>query len=396
MKKILTLLGAFLWLLGCSQPETYDLVIRNVRVFDGVEDLGIRHLAVNADTIAAISAEPLHGDTLIDGTGKFVLPGLVNAHVHISTEAQLKEGYAHGILANLNMHTGLEERERGWKELTRKRKGYPLLFGAGHAATVPGGHPTQFSPDMETIHDSITPETWVDHRIAAGADYIKIIRESEAWMGYPAQPTLDYGQIERLIRYAHQKGLLAVVHTSNMEETARIAALGADGFVHMPIFKKDYPLPEEHLKTIRESGAFIVPTAILVPAGYEGMEGAPEPVRAWALENLVSEAENVDFIRSIHQAGIPIVAGTDAPNNDLNLGDDFFGELHLYRQAGMSNLEVLRSATGNAARAFDLPVGILEEGRKAHFVLLEANPLEDLEHLRMVAGVWKDGSQEGP
>jgi imidazolonepropionase-like amidohydrolase len=103
------------------------------------------------------------------------------------------------------------------------------------------------------------------------------------------------------------------------------------------------------------------------------------------------EAANADFVRRTHDAGITIVAGTDAPNTDLNFGDDLFGELEIYRQAGVSNLEVLRTATGNAAEAFDLPVGVLAEGRQASFVLLSANPLTDLENIRAVEGVWKDG-----
>lgn len=187
------LLSVFLVALvaGCAEPVRYDLVISNVGLFDGVDDRGVVNIAIEGDTIAAISADPLAGDSVIDGTGRYVIPGLVNAHVHISSEEQLREGLAHGILANLNMHTGLEERERGWKELTRRDTSFPILFGAGHAATVPGGHPSQLSPDMETLDDATTVEAWVARRIAVGADYIKIVRESQAFMNEPALPTLS-------------------------------------------------------------------------------------------------------------------------------------------------------------------------------------------------------------
>lgn len=57
----------------------------------------------------------------------------------------------------------------------------------------------------------------------------------------------------------------------------------------------------------------------------------------------------------------------------------------------MSNVEVLKTATGNAARAFGLPVGVLAEGEKANLVLLSGSPVADLENLRAVEGIWKNG-----
>lgn len=391
MKKIPLLVLVVPCLMSCAEPVSYDLVISNVGLFDGIDDRGVVNIAIDADTIAAISAGPLAGDSVIDGTGKYVIPGLVNAHVHVSSEDQLKEGLPYGILANLNMHTGLEAREQEWKELTRREPGYPILFGAGHAATVPGGHPTQFSPEMETVNDTMTIEDWVARRASQGADYIKIVRESQAWMGNPALPTLSFEQIEEIIRVAHERGLLAVVHTSTFEETARIAALGADGFVHMASLAEDYPPSEAQLAAVQQSGAFIVPTAFMVPHGNAAMADAPPPVRQWVEDNLLDEQANVDFIRRIHEAGIPIVAGTDAPNTDLNVGDDLFGELDLYREAGLSNVEVLRTTTGNAAKAFGLPVGVLAEGEKANLVLLSGSPVAELENLRAVEGIWKNG-----
>lgn len=65
--------------------------------------------------------------------------------------------------------------------------------------------------------------------------------------------------------------------------------------------------------------------------------------------------------------------------------------MKLYRQAGLTPVEVLRTATGNAAVAFGIPVGLVEEGRTANLVLLGGNPLDDLENLRRVEAVWKNG-----
>ena len=192
-------------LIGCSAPTQYDIIIQDVGLFNGHQDRGTVNIAINGDSIAAITSEKIMGDSLIDGTGKYIIPGLVNAHVHVSTVEQLKEGFPLGILTLLNMHTGLEEREIEWKKISQGSAGFSILYGSGHAATVPGGHPTQFSPEMETINDSLSIREWVDHRIAKKVDYIKLIREHHEWMGYPPLPTLSFDQIRQIIDYAHSR-----------------------------------------------------------------------------------------------------------------------------------------------------------------------------------------------
>ena len=189
MNRIIILSIIALTLLGCTAPVKYDIVVENVRLFDGFEDLGTVNVAINNDTIAAITTNKLEADSIIAGSGKFMIPGLVNAHVHANSLEDLKAGYPLGILTLLNMHTGLEDRELGWKTMSKDSVGFSTFYGAGHAATVPGGHPNQFSPDMETISDSLSIADWIQHRIDKKVDYIKVIRENHEWMGYPPLPT---------------------------------------------------------------------------------------------------------------------------------------------------------------------------------------------------------------
>ena len=247
-------------LISCSKSIRHEIVIQNVGLFDGHQDKGMVNIAISNDTIAAITTEGLIGDSLIDGSGKYVIPGLVNAHVHVSTIEDLQAGYPLGILTIMNMHTGLEGRELEWKTIYKDSVGFSTLYGSGHAATVPGGHPNQFSPGMETINDSLSIKDWVDHRIAKNVDYIKIIREHHEWMGYLPLPTLSYEQIKQLIEYAHSKGYKVVVHANTVEEMVKIAEFEPDGFVHMLDYKEDYPVPESYYIAIAESGAFVVTT----------------------------------------------------------------------------------------------------------------------------------------
>lgn len=389
MNKFLIIAIIISALTGCSQPEKYDLVIQNVSLFDGYEDKGLVNIAINKDTIAAISEEELEGDSLVDYTGKYVIPGMVNAHVHASNVEQLQEGFPLGILTLLNLHTGLETRETEWKKISADSAGFSRLYGAGHAATVSGGHPTHFSPDMETINDSLSVEEWLEHRIASQVDFIKIIRENSEWMGMPRPPTLSYEQIEKLTEAAGQKGYKSIVHTATAEEMIEISKYNPDGFAHMISYKQDFPPPEGFYQELAESGAFVVTTAGINLKPIEKM--LPPPMAEWVRKNIMSAEEHAEVIRKMHESGVLIVAGTDAQEGQMDFGEDYFLELELYRMAGMTNEEILKTATGNAAIAFDLPIGEIKVGNKADFVLLGANPLDNIDNLRTIEQVWKNG-----
>ena len=376
---------------SCKSPKKYDLVIENIGFFDGEKDYGKVNLAIDADTIALIALEDIKGDSVINGTGKYIIPGLVNAHVHASSEEHLKTGYPLGILYLLNMHTGLEDREKDWKELTKDSLGYSVLYGSGHAATVPGGHPTQFSPNMETINDSTNIEDWVDHRIANGADYIKLIHVTRGFMGEPTPPSLNYKQIGGLIKYSHQRGYKVVIHATGIDEMVEIAKYKPDGFVHMLDYKDEYPVPEGYFKEIEKSGAFIVPTGGI---SLKPMDGLPPFIIEWVTENVLNAEERAEIIRKYQEYDIPIVAGTDAQEGQMDFGADYFLELELYKRAGFSNLEVLRTTTGNAAKAFNLPIGEIRVGSQATFLLLNENPLNDLSNLKTLEQVWKNGKTQ--
>ncbi len=391
---VLCLTGTF-FIFGCSDEPRYDLVIEEVGFFDGAKDHGRVSLGLRSDFLAVVSREKLHGDSVISGQGKYVIPGLVNSHTHIWTTEQLREGYAHGILANIGLHASNLERDRNIKD-TSHLPGYPHYYTSGFAATVPQGHPTQVSSfPIETINDSVSTRDFVRNRIREGADLIKIIHEDNEFFGMPPLPTLPYDSVAALIRHANENGLKAVVHIGRLEELLRIAEDKPSGFVHLWNYKMDSGLTEDRLKKIAGSGAFIVPTALLQERGEELLEQEGGFRLQWMRENFLDIGSTKEAIRKLHESGVVIVAGTDNGNLNLNWGDDLLEELRIYREAGLSNLEVLKTATGNAADAWEIPVGRMKEGDKLNMVLLEGNPLEDLQALRNVIRIWKSETGDG-
>lgn len=391
MKKTTLIYLSVLLLTACTSNPSYQLVIQNVGVFDGEKDLGIVNLAINDDTIAEISKKTLLSDSIIDGTGKYIVPGLVNSHVHMWEAEHLKEAYKAGVLANMGMHASSHFRDSILKALSEE-KGYAFYYTAGVAATVPGGHPTQITPNIETINDSVSIRQFVDHRINEGADFIKIIKETSPWFEHPeAPPSLPYDSIKKIIQYAHSNRLKAVVHIGALEEMVEVAKLKPDGIVHMWYVSNNSKFTEEKLNIIKESGAFIVPTILINERAISSIKKEGGPFADWAEESFLPVQEFRENIKKIHEAKITLLAGTDNGNFDLNWGDDLVNELIIFSQSGLDNIAVLKTATGNPAKTWGIPVGFLEVGSKANMLLVNGNPIENLEKLKEINLIWKNG-----
>lgn len=109
---------------------------------------------------------------------------------------------------------------------------------------------------------------------------------------------------------------------------------------------------------------------------------------------MLDAEQRAEIIKKLHEYQILIVTGTDAQEGQMDFAADYFLELELYKMAGLSNIEILKTATGNAAKAFRLPIGEVKIGSKANFVLLSDSPLDDINNLRQVEQVWKNGEMK--
>jgi len=390
MKKFIFLL-ILVTQLACKQnnPFTYSLVIENVGLFDGHENLGIVNIAIQGDSIANISIEKIEGDSIIDGSDKFIIPGLVNGHVHTWKPEDLKESYDSGILTMVNLHQVNESIDNELKQY-RDSIGYARLYSAGIAATVPGGHPTQYG-NIETINDTTSIKQFVKNRIENGADLIKIIRDSSAYPpNFKISPTLSYLQIKNVIDEAHRNNKKAVVHIQNLKDLINISKLKPDGFVHMWFFKADLLVNDVNI--IKNAKTFIMPTALTQKRTIEFAKKDTTGIKEWALNSFTSMETMKKEISKLYQANIPILSGTDSPNLGINYGDDLINELLILKDAGLPNIAVLETATGNAAKYLDIEGnGQIDIGSKANFLILNSNPIDNLEALRNIHSIWKNG-----
>ena len=399
MKAILLLIPVFATLLSSNQgltslskdekKVTCDLLIKNVSLFDGRENQGIVDIAVRNGSIIDISkkANKYTGLETIDGTGKFIIPGLINSHVHLWTKKDLKDALHAGIFAVIDLHSS-EWTDEAMKKL-RDSTGYASYYSSGYAATVPKGHPTQIFP-IETINDSVSPAQFVNNRISKGADLIKIVSGNlRPGSVRSSKPSLNYQQIDAIIKAAKGKQKMVVVHISQVDEAVKIAEMQPDGFAHLWAYNET--ASDEQLRVLKAKKVFIIPTALIQKKAWQIIEKSPDSMHSFK-RSLSGMPTVYQEIKRVHAAGITILAGTDPPNFGINYHDDLLEELAIYSSAGLSNKEVLKTATGNPSTIFHLDgVGIIKTGYKANFILLNSNPLTNISALKDINAIWKNG-----
>jgi imidazolonepropionase-like amidohydrolase len=369
----------FLLLLACGStdaaspaPRAGAFVVRGARVFDGERALGAADVLVEGGRIAAVGADLVipEGVPVVDGRGKTLLPGLIDAHVHAFGAAR-KDALRAGVTTELDMFSD-------WHQLAAARAervsfeptAEADLWSAGTLATAAGGHGTQFGVKVPTVAGPEEADEWVAARVAEGSDWIKIVREDGSAYGGGDLPTLDAATAAALVEAAHAHGVLAVMHVSTLAAAREGLEAGVDGFAH--VFH-DRPADDAFVALARRRGVFVVATlSVHSGTGYQ-----------IALES----------VRRLHAAGVVILAGTDAPNAGIAHGAGLHGELAHLVAAGLRPEEALAAATSRPASLFRLADrGRIAPGMRADLILVDGDPTRDVGATRAIARIWKNGS----
>lgn len=369
--------------------QNADLLIENVQLFDGDSVKKDISIAIKGEYIVAIgNVAKFKAKDTIDGIGKTIIPGLINSHVHVSSLDELRETIHAGVFVVLDMHKS-DEKTADTLRIYRDSIQYAAFYSAGFGATVPNGHPTQYSPDMEIIDHTTSPVQFVRNRTKNNADFLKIFREPQAHPKRPEiiPPALDFPEIDTLIKTAKANDLLTIAHISKVEDAVQIASRGINGFAHM---WEDKLISDPQLDSLVDSKVFMVPTLYLLKTGlsFSPVKHTTSQIRG---THLTFEEVSNDLFK-LYSHGLPILAGTDSPNFGFNHGTDLYQELILLNEAGINNIEVLKTATSNPAIAFELEnAGFLKISGQANFILINGNPLDDITDISNIIGIWKKG-----
>lgn len=408
MIKKLALLVSVLVLLGSARGAE-EIVFRQAQVFDGEKALGISDVLVADGKIVKIGKNiKTDGKAReIQATGKTLLPGLIDAHVHAYGDA-LEKAIQFGVTTQIDMFTSVDFLKQA-KERQARGENYTMsdLFSAGTLATAPRGHGTEYGIKIPVIASPEEADGFVKDRIAEGSDFIKIIYDDGTAYGL-SMPALSRQTMAALVTAAHQYGKLAVVHIATLQAALDAANAGADGLAHIFIDrlpdKKETALLASRLK-------FVIPT-LTVNGVITGYPDPPALEKTKAFENLLSPSDRVAFRKTfpmksafdpqiplkaaglLYRAGLTVLAGTDAPNPGTVYGASLQAELEYLVRAGLSLKDALRAATSLPARCFGLTDrGRIAAGMKADLLLVTGNPLEDILRLRDIAAIIKDGRE---
>jgi len=393
-----------------AAPNDPTFAIRGARVFDGERMLAPTTVLVRDGLIVAVGDDAVvpEGIEVIDGSGKTLLPGLIDAHVHAWGTAQ-RDALRFGVTTGLDM---MGDRTRS-AALRNQRESLAAtdqadLWSAGAAVTAPGGHGTQYGMQVPVLEPDGDARAFVDARVAEGSDYIKLIVEDmSAYGGAARLPTLTPEQVAAAIEATHGAKRLAVVHASLMASARQAVDAGADGLVH--VFQ-DQAADAGFVQAAAQARVFVVPTlsvvAMIAGADAGRQLASDAQLQPWLSAEQVASLQGsfggapqprllehaMHSVRVLHAAGVDILAGTDAGNPGTTHGAGLHGELALLVQAGLTPAQALAAATSLPAQRFGLADrGRIAPGLRADLLLVEGDPTADITATRAIAGIWKNG-----
>lgn len=425
MKKPLITLAVASALLSSPFSTVADTLIHAGKVFTGTSNSLQENMTivVEDNKIKAVKkgfAEAQEGDTVIDLKTSTVMPGLMDMHVHLSSQHGGPQTYLERFSLNeadyalraanyakITLDSGFTTVRNlgdGYNETVALRnaisKGYatgPRIYTVAKSIATTGGHADpsnglshllrpDVGPKQGVVNGEAEAREAVRSRYQDGADLIKITATggvlSVAKSGQNPQFMTD--ELEAIVETAKDYGMTVAVHAHGKEGMKRAIEAGVDSIEHGTY------MDDEIRKLMKKHGTYYVPTILAgkFVADKAKIDGFfPELVRpkAAAIGPLIQNT-----FEQAHKAGVKIAFGTDS---GVSAHGDNAQEFSLMVEAGMKPADALLSATVNSANLLGISdiLGTLEEGKLADIVAVQGNPLDDISLMESVSFVMKDG-----
>jgi len=375
---------------------------------DGGPHLANSIVVIEGERIRSIEGAVPAGAELIQADGLFLLPGLVNLHVHLGlvlpgkmaaeladeTDAALALRMASNARKSLEAGVTTIRIPGDARHADIALKGAvergevrgPRIHSAGEMVDITSGH----GADGETADGPYELVKAVRREIGAGATWIKIAISGgiATPRGDIAEALMTEDEIEAVVDAAHRFGVKVTAHSGSPQATVTAVGLGIDCIEH------GYFLTRAVLREMKARGTFFVPTIVVSqPSTMPFFERIGSP--PWYLERVKSVGpRHFETLRMAIEEGVRIGLGTDQFPFEENDGTTAtVREMEYYVEAGMTPVAALRSATVEAASLLgaEKDIGTIEAGKYADLIAVRSDPTRNVSALREIVWVMKGG-----
>ena len=363
-------------------------------------------IEINGRMIKNVGSESSAGKDSIDMHERFVMPGLINAHNNISMEIpastwqdpdepeaiSVLRCYERALTGLLGGTTSLrlvgELNDVDLHLRNAINSGHlkgPNIVAAGRALGVSGGPQTPLGVDCD---GEVEFAKAARRELGMGADFMKIFATNglAEFEEKSMRPLMTKSEMSAVASAAESRGTYVTAHAVNSEAILRAVESGVTCIEHA------YFLNQEAARAIKKVNGYLCPTlSVTRSTNWRRANRYTES----AIMRLGAAAEaHMQSVRTALKERVPIVCGADLPPGDLNDGVNVtVREMEFLKEAGLSDLEVLRSATTRAAELCKLQssTGLVKPGLMADLIATSGNPLDDVNELEKISFVVKSG-----
>lgn len=395
-------------------------VLKCGQFFSGKDETVENNVAVVVEDNKIVKVAPMGevdetGAEAIDLTGKFVMPGLIDAHVHVNMNGETStDGMNYMTLGEITLASMInaqsdlmagfttirDEGARGFTDVALKNainKGMvkgPRMVVAGIALSSTGGHgDAHYSPGVQGGTFGLIANSPDEARKAArynfkyGADQIKLMATGGvmSFGDEPGAPELSFEEMKAALDVANSRGKISSAHAHGAEGIKNAVRAGITSIEHGMM------IDDEGMELLKEYGTYLIPTII---AAYQiveaGKKGALPP---WMVDKaamcLEKHGEN---LKKMIALGVNIGFGTDSGTAFNCHGKQAF-EFELMTRYGFTPVSTLLAATKVNSHLLKMQdqIGSIEENKLADIVAFDGNPLEDIRVMTTCSFVMKDG-----